>query len=199
MLVASIVMLCFAIVGLRVVFALPYSLRANWIFQITMIRRPQEYLRAVRRALLSLGVFPVWLASAAIFFYAWPARHAAGHLIVLALLGVILVDICLRSFPKIPFTCSYLPGKADIHVTSGAYVLVLLAITDMGVRYELRALDDLTAYVKLLAVLGLLVYWARRRTNETAASPNLALRFEELPPNHMVTLELRRDGVVVTD
>ena len=199
MLVASIVMMCFAVVGLRVVFALPYALRANWIFQVTMIRRPQQYLEAVRRSLLSLGVLPVWLASAVLFFSGWPPRHAAGHLVVLGLLGVILVDICLRRFPKIPFTCSYLPGKSDIHVTSGAYVLVLLAITDMGVRYELRALDNLTDYLKMLAVLGLIALWARRRTTGTAKSPDLALRFEEIPPTHILTLPLRRDGVVVTD
>jgi hypothetical protein len=52
LLAASIVMMALAVVGTRVVFALPLELRANWIFRITGVAPGPETLAAGRRSLL---------------------------------------------------------------------------------------------------------------------------------------------------
>jgi hypothetical protein len=196
LLISTLVMMCFAVIGVRVVFSMPLALRANWIFRVTMVRGAPEYLAAIRRSLLVLAAAPVWTASAVLFLSVWPIQEAAGHLIVLGLVGLILTDFSLHNFQKIPFTCSYLPGKANVHITSGAYMVVLVAITDLGVRLELSALHSLADYAKIVTVLGIAAIWAWRRTAAQAKSQAAALQFEEMPPADIFALELHRDGAM---
>src|SRR5262249_51730496 len=61
LLAASIIMLCFAVIGARVVFAMPKDLRANWIFRVCGIdHRPVPWIHsAERRALVALSAAPV--------------------------------------------------------------------------------------------------------------------------------------------
>ena len=193
-LAASFVMMCFLIVGMRAVFTLPLALRANWIFRVTAVRRVPEYLAAIRRSLLLLAVAPAWGISAAVLFLIWPPQPVAGHLVVLALVGFLLTDLCLRSFQKIPFTCSCLPGKAGLHVRAVAYVTVLVALTDMCMQREVRALEGLSSYAALLAVLSIAALLAQRHTAALARSPDAILQFEEIPPTQIFALDLHRDG-----
>ena len=116
MLVASVLILCASWLGARTVFSLPLDLRANWIFRVTPAPGSAASLSAVRRALLAVSLFPVWAASAALLFWFWPWATVAGHLLILGLLGSLLADLSLRGFRKIPFTCSYLPGKSKVHM-----------------------------------------------------------------------------------
>jgi hypothetical protein len=194
LLTASIVTMCFAVVGLRPVFSLPLALRANWIFRVTAVRGAPAYAEATRRSLLLLSAAPVWTASAALFVSIWPLRAAAGHLALLGLLGVMLTDLRLYGFRKIPFTCSYLPGKANVHVISGAYAIVLMATAEIGAHIELRALESMRGYLTLLAALGAAALWAWRRTAALAALPEASLEFEETPRPEIFALELHRDG-----
>ena len=63
LLASSFVMMCFAVVGVRIVFTLPLTLASNWIFRITSVRPAPDYLAANRKSLLVLAVAPVWVGS----------------------------------------------------------------------------------------------------------------------------------------
>jgi len=196
LLVSSVVMLCFAVVGMRAVFSLPLALRANWIFRITAVRDAPEYLAAIRRSFLLLTAAPVCAVFGAVFLSIWPPWQALGHLLILGAMGMILADLRLHGFQKIPFTCSYLPGKGNVHVTSGAYIIVLTALTDEGMRIELRALRGVGSFMAMLTVLGAVAFWARWRTANRVKSPEVALQFEDAPPADIHALDLHRDGVL---
>jgi hypothetical protein len=190
LLAATAVLMCFAVVGMRAVFSYPLSLRANWIFRVTAVRRPDEYFAAIRRSLLVMSVAPVCAIAAVALFPIWPSDAAAGHVAVLALLGLTVADLRLRGFHKIPFTCSYLPGKANVHVTSGAFTIALIGLSEIGVAIEMRALQGPASLVKLVLVLAAAAIWARR-----AARPaQEAIQFEESPPADLISMPLRRDG-----
>ncbi len=197
LLVSSIVVLCLCVLGIRVVFTMPIALAANWIFRVTATRGATGYLEAGRRALLLLSVAPVWAVSAILLRAVWLPAHAVGHLLVLALLGLMFVELSFHGFRKIPFTCSYLPGKANIHVVSGAYALVMLAITDLFVQFERIALRGLPRFAVFIAVLGTVALLIRRRTNASLRAPGAELRFDELPERDIHAIELHRDGVLV--
>jgi hypothetical protein len=198
LLVSSVVMLCFSVVGMRAVFSLPLALRANWIFRIAAAADASKYMAAIRRSFLLLAVAPILASFGALFLSIWPPWRAAGHLVILGILGITLADLRLHGFQKIPFTCSYLPGKGNVHVTSGAYIIVLTALTDEGIQIELRALRGLASFLAMLAVLSVFAFWARRRTAQRARSPEVALQFEDAPPVEIHALELHRDGVLPT-
>jgi CubicO group peptidase (beta-lactamase class C family) len=194
MLVASIVMMGAAVLGARVVFSLPLNLRANWIFRVTPIGGAPECMLASRRTLYALAVIPVWAVAAAVFLWMWPWRPAVGHLAVLGLLGAIVAELCLTNFHKIPFTCSYLPGRSYAHMVILGLIGVLLVIA-RGADVERRALEEPTGLIAMLGLLGMVAAWTRWRTSEMAKSPEGTLQFEEAEVPAVMSLGLNRDGL----
>jgi CubicO group peptidase (beta-lactamase class C family) len=193
LLLASIAMMGFAMIGTRVTFSIPLDLRGNWIFRVTAARRVPECLAASRRSLLLLSAAPVWIASAGFCFWLWPWRAAAGHLAILALMALILGELCLHGFHKIPFTCSYLPGRSQVHLAIlGALVLIWFIV--LSIQYERKALDEPALFVP--AFIGLVVVWAclRWRTTAHASSEEAEVRFEEVAAPAVLRLGLNRDG-----
>jgi len=193
LLVAGIAMMGCAMIGTRVAFSIPLDLRGNWIFRVTGARRVPECLAGSRRALLLLSAAPVWMASAGFCFWLWPWRAAAGHQAILAAVALILAELCLHGFHKIPFTCSYLPGKSQVHLAIWGAVSLLWFII-LSVRYELDALEDPARFVP--ALIGLAVVWAclRWRTAAHARREEAEVRFEELAAPAVLVLGLNRDG-----
>jgi CubicO group peptidase (beta-lactamase class C family) len=189
-LLVSLLLMGLAVLGARVAFSLPRDLRSNWIFRITPVQGGVHCLNARRRALAALSVLPVWIASAALFLTIWPWRSAAGHLIVLALFGLLLVEISLQhGVQKIPFTCAYLPGRSTIHVTLWVGLMLLLPLTAKGAECELQALPDAGRYATMLAVLGAAWAAARGRTAWLARA-DVPPQFEEELPGEIVALHL---------
>ena len=186
--VATLVMMTFAVVGLRSTFSLPISLTANWVLRITQLSPPERYLAATRRSLLLLAVVPVWLGSSIYLFCLAPLWQATGHLAVLALFGSILVDLNLFSFYKVPFTCSYLPGKSNIQFGFWAFLLLFIPLAMLGAHYELQALNHSWHCAFMLSALGIVAYglWAWNRHRSKSA----VLYFEELPEEVILTLGL---------
>jgi CubicO group peptidase (beta-lactamase class C family) len=193
LLAATIAMIGFAILGTRVILSIPLDLRANWIFQITGVRRAAECLKASRRSLLVLSLAPAWLVSALICFYCWPRGAAAGHLAMLAALGLILTEISLYGFRKIPFTCSYLPGKSQVHlaVLGG---LGLLWCLRLSVRHEQKILESLNSTIVAVLFLLLIGACAHLFTQLKTRSEKEEVQFDDADDPVVQGLELNRDG-----
>lgn len=188
LLMSGYVMMCFAVLGLRGVFSFPISLRANWVLRTTQIRPTMQYVGATRLCLLLFGVAPICILSAAFSFHFRPWQPAALHLVFLALTGWVLVEVGLIRFYKVPFTCSYLPGKTNIQVIFWGFAFVLLITGLILERFELDALDHLPKFSGLIAVavaagLALLIY-------NRVKSKSAELYFEELPPELITSLGL---------
>jgi len=187
-LAASILMMCVVVIALRVVFSLPTTLRANWIFRITEIRSVTSYTNALRRSLLILVVCPIWAAFAVLFLTIWPWRTAAPHLLVLALLAVVLCEMSLYRFHKLPFTCSYLPGKANMQFGFWIF-LALLLLSPIVAGTEWKLLQTPTGYATLFASVAGLAAWARLRTAKSAKQAG-GMKFDESDNEGILTLNL---------
>ncbi len=194
LLASSILIMAAWMVGIRVVFSMPLDLRANWIFRVTPVRGGPECLVAKRRALYALSLVPVWAGSAVLFLSLWPWRAAVGHLIVLGLLGMTIADLSLHGIQKLPFTCSYLPGKSKFHLAFIVCMALLLLLIFKAADWERLALGNPPGYTAMLAILAIAAVLARRRTAALANSDDGELRFEEVPEPVIFTLDIPRDG-----
>jgi hypothetical protein len=196
---ASILIMFLAAMGVRVAFALPLDLRANWIFRVIGVgvgtRAGLETLAASRRALLVLAVAPVWLATAVACLAIWPGRQNAAHLVVLGLVGMIVADICLLGFRKIAFTCSYLPGRSRFNIVFlGAFGVLWLG--SEAVIFERHALRHTGSMALMLALLAVAWVTVRRTAVTLARGEEQELRFEEEQSPAVLGLGLHRDGVM---
>jgi hypothetical protein len=187
-LMTNVLMMSVVVLGLRSTFSLPISLTANWILRIAQLAPPQAYIAVIRRALLLFAVLPVFLVSACLSLAFRPLSQVAAHLAILALLGAVLAEVALVGLRKIPFTCSYLPGKVNVQFAFWG-ALVLLAVLALSfAEAEIQALHGLTQFAwmigSLVAVIAVLWTFNRLRAKD------VVLRFEELPPEVITTLGL---------
>jgi CubicO group peptidase (beta-lactamase class C family) len=194
--IASALLVCASVVGARVLFSMPLELRANWIFRVMPLPGVPECLSAARRALYGLAVGPVWLALAVALFCFWPPPEAAGHLAILLLLAAIVAELCLYGFRKIPFTCSYLPGKSYFNMAALAFAGLMFLAT-RGADLELSALKNPALYTAVIVVLGVAAFLARRRSGRESQSEAAGLQFDDEPDPTILPLGLHRDGVMI--
>ncbi len=196
LLASSIIMICAAVFGTRVAFSMPADIRANWIFRTIPLPRPSDCFTGARRGLLLLAAVPIWAASAVLFPLMWPGRMALLHLGILALLAVVLAEASMLTFRKIPFTCSYLPGKANVYLTFWTYSMLGVPVLDACTRVEWRALHSIRSSMEIMVALaviaGALKWWSSHFSKS-----QVELRFEETPEPAIFALDLHRDGQLI--
>ena len=97
--------------GLRYLFSLPVTLQANWLFRTTGREGRRAWMAAVERWSSGSASLPVFAASlpAAIAVLGPVRGPAVTSLGLLAALS--WFERIFRDWRKLPFTCSYLPGK----------------------------------------------------------------------------------------
>jgi hypothetical protein len=185
---STFIMMSVAVFALRSVFSLPISLTANWVLRTTQLSPSEKYIAVTRRMLLCFSVVPVWLISACLSFSFRPWHQVAAHLAVLALLGWILAEINLIGFYKVPFTCSYLPGKSNIQFVFWGFFIFIITVALPAAEFELRSLNDPFRFgCMMFALSGAAIWlWAFNRRRAITA----ILYFEELPTEFITTLRL---------
>jgi hypothetical protein len=152
---AHVVMLAFMLVGLRHLFSIPTELRANWIFQLAEAGSRREWLAAIDRLMLLAGVgillIPLPLE------YKLLGPRAIAEVTLFGAVAFVCYEAVFRSWEKLPFTCSHLPGKTPMWIlairlyaflwllplpnfillgclyTPIAFVIVLVAVIAIGV------------------------------------------------------------------
>ncbi|MGA2737872.1 MAG: hypothetical protein ABSG65_10530, partial [Bryobacteraceae bacterium] len=184
-----LILLFFLIVGLRVSFAIPMEVRANWLFRLTDPFGSAAYLNAARKTLLLFAVAPVVAIAAPVYLALWPWLRALGHTAFLAVFGLLIVELALTGFAKVPFTCSYLPGKANLKIMFGVYWGLLIIVSELVTDVEQAALRHPRSYAWLMGITLLL--WLAAAARARGARARIpALNFEEQPEPAVLTLGL---------
>jgi hypothetical protein len=192
---STILIMLLCVAGMRVVFSLPADMRANWIFRIAPAPAGPGCMAARRRALYALSVLPVCLGAAALLFSIWPWQAAAKHVSILILLGTAMAEICLHGAQKLPFACSYLPGKSNVNVTFVISAMLILPWIVQAARLEREAFQNAAGYAGIVGVLAAVAIGARWSAGRLAKSAEGELRFEEAADSAVFALDLHRDGV----
>jgi hypothetical protein len=176
--------------GLRFIFTIPAELRANWVFRMSESADRHVYHRAVRKAMFLLMTLPVLLPVFAVEAILWGTDLAGAHALLNALLSWVLVEASLASFHKIPFTCSYLPGKANLPYSAGLYFAIFATYSTAMSQIGYRALtgprwQPLIWLAVVLAALAFGFRWHRRQRPESSGP----IVFDD-EPEGLVTLRL---------
>jgi hypothetical protein len=154
----------FILLGMRVLFTIPVELRANWVFRLTENGRPAEYLAGARKLMIAAGIAPLALATFPVYGMLWGWSHALRHLLLVVLILLLVLEYMMRGFPKIPFTCSFVPGKANLKARFGAYCVFFLLFGYLISLLEIWLVWKPRGYwIGVAAISLVLVYRAWRR------------------------------------
>jgi len=165
MLSLPLVISFFLLSGMRFIFNIPSELAANWIFQVTERREQANYLAGARASMVLLVVAPVAAAVAVVYGFLFDPRTALVHATYCSLLSLLLVEGLLWRLDKLPFTCSYVPGRIPVVMLLTVYLVAFLFYTHVMAYLEREMLQSRVATVISLGLLlsawcGL---WAYRR------------------------------------
>jgi hypothetical protein len=126
--------------GLCYLFQLPSEPRANWIFRMAENLGRRELLDGVERVLIVCGIMPAILLALPIEALAVGWASAVAHSALMTVLLLLLLEMRLREWHKIPFTCSYVPGRRNLWRTVGAYLFLFGILIPVIGFFEMQML-----------------------------------------------------------
>jgi len=176
----------FGVAAARSALLLPLDVRANWLFRITEDPGAKcDQLAAVERSLIRLGVAP-YLVISLVIQTAVLGAAALRATIPTMLLGLLLVEWVLRHWHRIPFTCTYIPGKRQLVHTLLLTFASFVVFVNIGGGLIHFSLTKPRGFVILCAVL-LAVFIAMRRSRLTS-SARVPLEFEDSLPDDVTAI-----------
>ena len=127
------------ILGLRIAFELPAGRPANWVFRATLDPQQNEPAGVSRRVMLSFLGPLVLLPSFAVAMWQDGVVWAAIHTLFVLALSMILIELLLSGYRKVPLTCP-MPGFRE-------HFLMLCLIQFVGFELFTRVGDGLERWM----------------------------------------------------
>ena len=163
----GIVLTFFGLAGLRLAACYPANREANWLFRVSETGHPPDHATATRAAALRGVVLPILAATFVVQLVLWGLGVALPLLLLGLAVGLVTAEWLFLGFGKIPFTCSYLPGKANLRASWPAVAAVVAIYCIVLPEIVRRALGQRGVWLGLWALLMLLWFGllalARRR------------------------------------
>lgn len=179
----------FLLYGLRSSFSIPSELRANWIFQTSGHASPDDLLTGASKATLLIGVFPLYAVVLPLSAALWGWRLAALHTVFGLTVAWMLMEALLLGLDKIPFTCSFVPGKLNLKATWPLFVLAYLFYVTSVVALEILILRHPPLLAALLLAAAAAKLALHRHT--THRDPDFTLLYDDRPEPAVRTLGLQ--------
>ena len=186
---APLILAFFILCGMRHVFAVPAELRANWVFQVSDRGEARRCLAGVKKAMIVLGVVPLFALLLPLHVLFWGWRTALLHILFGVVVSWLLAEVLLVSFEKFPFTCSYLPGKANLKVSWPLYLFGFTTYVSVFLSLEYWMLQRPIRFVWLAALIAL-VQAALFIYRWRVVGRDVSLVFDEQPEPLVRTLNL---------
>jgi hypothetical protein len=177
------------IVGLRLVFEIPVELRANWTFQLMLDQDGEECEPLARRVILIVLLPGLLAITFPLYLYAEGWVIACLHTLLVATSAVLLTNIVLIRFRKLPFTCALPLFKQHSFVTLLSVVFGFLLYALSTPEFESSALVNPVRMIGLLPVAAVAWYIPHHLAKSTIDIER-KLIFEESPTQTIQVLRL---------
>jgi hypothetical protein len=180
---APLVLNFFMLCGMRALFGIPTEIKANWTFRVHAADDGMATaIGGARTALLLAVVAPIALAAALMGVALWGLRTGAIHAIFTGALGVLLADVLLVGLRKIPFACTYYPGRSRARTLWPFYIAAFTTYAYSLANLEAVAIRRpliLAMVVVIVAAIAASLAYLRRRDLQ----PPPGLVYEEEDPD----------------
>ncbi len=177
------------LLGIRFNFDIPANLPANWTFRLLLDKDKHEAAALGRRVMLSFVLLWLFAVAFPIYLYFWGWTVALIHTGLVLVWSVLLTEILLVRFRKVPFTCTYPPFQHSAVVNVIVYVLGFLIFSEMTAEFESAAFTNPTTGITLLIVC-LAVWGLIHRMRQGMVQVDRQLLFEDIPSSGFEFLHL---------
>ena len=188
-LAAPLILAVLVLAGMRMIMALPTEVKANWVFRLGQPLDLTAALDGAAAALVIAGVLPAVLLGWVSATWLWGPLVGIQHAVFVGCVGYLVVQLLMHGVDKLPFTCTYYPGRAKFTRFWPAYLTAFTTLTYTAAALEAAVLSSPRGYAILIVGVGgaaAALRWSRRR----GARRLPALRFEEEPVEQMTVVTL---------
>jgi hypothetical protein len=158
----------FVVSGFRSSFQFPAELASNWLFRITESGWTETARRAARKRVVASGLVPALLLFLPFETIHWGLAPGVFHTVFQFASGALLIELFFWSFRKVPFTCSYFPGKINLVVLIGlmvyGFTLYSFQMADLEATLDSH---PLRAALAIATIAGALAWLWRRNPRAT--------------------------------
>ena len=151
-----LIVLYLLLIGLRLSFEIPVMQRANWIFRIQANPGASECVGLARKIMLAFLIPPLLAIALPAYSFVWGWDVGVIHTAVVGAASILLIEILLVNFRKIPFTCSAPHFKSNIPISGFFYLVGFIVFTSLVPIIEQHASDDARWHLGfILALTGI--------------------------------------------
>ncbi|MGI9070614.1 MAG: hypothetical protein ACR2JB_04620 [Bryobacteraceae bacterium] len=189
-LAAPLAMAYCLIVGVRFVLELPAELNANWAYRTIVSRQKQNTGATAKKVMLTflipLVIIPCLVA------YSWICGVRVGfvHAVYVLGLSVVLIDIVLLRFRKIPFACALPAFENHTILIVFVHFIGFLSFTSFASKVVSLALLWPTFLLAAGALLLITWWFLLRRLKRATPDSEMELIYEDAAAKEVQTLDI---------
>jgi hypothetical protein len=147
---------------------LPIEPRANWVFRLTEHRTARADQLRVAELVNTLFAAVIPAAVALPLQWAVAGSRAIAAAALNAAIGLLWAEALLRDWRRIPFTCSYAPGRRSVAQSTLFGVSIFLFVSTIGTALHLAVLRGpvpvpVLGLTAVLAAAAVVLRWRRRQ------------------------------------
>jgi hypothetical protein len=177
----------FVLLGIRSLTNVPASLEANWVFQITERSPRRHYFAGFKKAVLVEALVPLFALMFVFYSYLWGRKGALLHCAYGLAASILLLEVLFFRYPKVPFACTFVPGKAKVHVYWLPYVFGFFIYASFLSSLERFLFAYPRYFLHYFVICGIL--FAASRLQEFYFYRRQPIIYHEEPEPVMISLE----------
>jgi hypothetical protein len=145
----------FIVMGIRATSQIPITIEANWIFRLGETTDKKQYFIGFKKAIIFFIIIPLFLLLTIFYLWLWGWIYTLFFCTYGIVTSILLVEAVFVNHHKIPFTCSYLPGKGKLHVFWAIYLILLVLYVSFSafIAYGLLLNPSNFAYFYAIALV----------------------------------------------
>lgn len=177
----------FLVLGIRATSQIPVAIEANWIFKLGEIADKKHYLIGFKKGIIFFAILPLFVVLFIFYSFLWGLMIAAIFCLYGFAVSVLLVEIVFINHRKIPFACTYLPGKRKMHIFWIVYLVSLISYVSIMSTVGYGLLLNPASLVYFFAVVVFLFILIRFVQNRVFFQEAFIV-YEEEPEPVLLTL-----------
>ena len=177
----------FLVMGIRATSNIPIAIEANWIFRLREIADKKHYLIGFKKGIIFFTILPLFVLLFVFYIFLWGWLNALFFCLYGFAVSSLAVEIIFIGHRKIPFTCSYLPGKGKMHIFWIVYLFSLISSVSIMTFIACELLQNHSTFLYFYAIvlfLFILIRFVQNRFFLKTAE----IFYEEKPEPVLLTL-----------
>ncbi len=177
----------FLVFGIRAISNIPIAIEANWIFRLRETQDKKHYLIGFKKGIIFFSILPLFTVLFVFYTFLWGWMFALLFCFYGFVISSLLVEVVFIGHRKIPFTCSYLPGKGKAHIFWIVYLVSLIFYVGIMSSLVSKLLLNPAGFFWFAAVV-LVLFVTIRFVQNRFFLPRTSIIYEETPEPALLTL-----------